>query len=157
MQRHVQWPSERRSNLAHVHVLQCRIAWIHFYARHYEEATTLVLQILSDPLANTGVIGGCGCYDILYEIAIAENKHDVALDMLRKAVKTSVGGYRYAHYLTTTKMARLKSYLRSRGCLEEADKVRMDSEYLNGLYSYLRDCEKNERYKNVVFGSLGYE
>ncbi|TRX90289.1 hypothetical protein FHL15_008834 [Xylaria flabelliformis] len=68
--------------LGQVHALQCRIAWIRFYAEQHEEATKLVIGILSEPLVNARVISGCGCYDILYEAAVAKNDHDLALDIL---------------------------------------------------------------------------
>ncbi|KAI0431939.1 Clr5 domain-containing protein [Xylaria sp. FL1042] len=127
VQWHAQEQPENRSNLlAHIHALQCRIAWIHYYARRYEEATELVLGILREPLADARVISGCGCYEILYEIAVAEKKHDTILDILQKAVATSVKAYGYADCVTAAKMARLESHLRSRGCLEEADRIRVD-------------------------------
>ncbi|KAI3336205.1 Clr5 domain-containing protein [Ustulina deusta] len=129
LQRHVQGQPESESNLAHIQAIQCRIAWLHLYSGRHEEATTLVLGILNEPLSDPRVISGCGCYDILYEIAVAENKQDLALDMLRKAVAMAVEGYGYAHCVTAKKMARLESYLQSMGCLEEADKVRIDSEF----------------------------
>ncbi|KAI1283554.1 Clr5 domain-containing protein [Xylaria sp. FL0933] len=130
LRRRVQGQPEDQSNiLAHVHAIQCRIAWIHFYARRYEEATELILGILRDPLADARVISGSGCHEILYEIAVVEEKHDIALDTLRKAVATSMKGYGYAHCITATKMARLESHLRSRGFLEEAHRMRIDSKF----------------------------
>ncbi|KAI1346634.1 Clr5 domain-containing protein [Xylaria sp. FL0043] len=129
---HRQWRvqeqlEDRSDILAHIHATQCRIAWIHFYARRYEEATELVFGILRDPLADARVITGCGCHEVLYEIAVVEKKHDIALDMLRKAAAASVKRYGHAHCITVTKMTRLESHLRSRGFLEEARRIRVDS------------------------------
>ncbi|KAI0814508.1 Clr5 domain-containing protein [Xylaria sp. FL0064] len=130
LRRRVQGQPKDQSNiLAHVHAIQCRIAWIHFYARRYEEATELVLGILRDPLADARVISGSGCHEVLYEIAVVEKKHDIALDTLRKAVATSMKGYGYAHCVTAIKMARLESHLRSRGSFEEAHRMRLDSKF----------------------------
>ncbi|KAI1738033.1 Clr5 domain-containing protein [Xylaria scruposa] len=121
-------PESQYHLLEHVHALQCRIAWIRFYTGQHEEATQLVLGILSEPLADARVISGCGCYDILYEVAVAKDDHDLALGILQKGVEVSVQGYGYAHCVTACKMTALESYLRSRGRLEEADKVCKDVE-----------------------------
>lgn len=125
LQHRLQRQPESQSNLIEeTAVLQCRITWLHLYARRYEEATKSLLGMLREPLVDAHVI--TGCYDILYDIAVAENKHDLALDMIRKAVETSVEAYGYAHCATARKMARLESYLRSKGRLQEADKVHTD-------------------------------
>ncbi|KAI0540228.1 Clr5 domain-containing protein [Xylaria digitata] len=127
LQDHVQRePGSQSLLLERVQGLQCRVAWLHFYAGYYEEATKVVFEMLSEPRADTRVI--TGCYDLLYDIAVAENKHEMALEMIRKAVAASVEAYGYAHCTTARKMARLESYLRSKGHVQEADKVRRDSE-----------------------------
>ncbi|KAI0546035.1 Clr5 domain-containing protein [Xylaria curta] len=119
-------PESQHYLLEHVHAFQCRIAWIHFCTGQHEEATQLVLEVLSEPLADARVISGGGCYDILYEVAVAKNDHDLALGILQKGVEVSAQGYGYAHCVTTCKMAALESYLRIRGRLDEADKVCKD-------------------------------
>ncbi|KAK5630113.1 hypothetical protein RRF57_005828 [Xylaria bambusicola] len=109
-------------------VLKSRIAWLKFYTGRHDEAKKLVSEILDDPLADPRVISGCGCYDILHEISVAENKHEIALDSLHKAVAASVEGYGHGHCVTARSMAALEAYLKSRGRSEEAGKVHRDSE-----------------------------
>ncbi|KAI0543880.1 Clr5 domain-containing protein [Xylaria curta] len=101
--------------------MQCRIAWLHYYARRYEDATEMIMGMLNEPEVDARVTAGC--YDILYDVALAENKHDLALDMIQKAVEASVVAYGYAHSSTTRQMARLETCLRAMGRLPEADKV----------------------------------
>lgn len=101
--------------------MQCRIAWLHFYGRRYSNATKLVMEMLSEPTVDAHVTAGC--YDILHDIAAAQNNHDLALDMIQKAVKASVEAYGPAHCTTTRKMVLLESCLRSMGRLSEADEV----------------------------------
>ncbi|RWA10228.1 hypothetical protein EKO27_g4863 [Xylaria grammica] len=127
LEHHVQRQSASQSVLLeHVQGLQCRVAWLHFYAGHYEEARKVVFGMLRSPQADDRII--TGCYDLLYDIAVAENNHGLALEMIRKAVEASVEAYGHTHCTTVRKMARLESYLRSKGHVQEADKVRGDSE-----------------------------
>ncbi|TGJ81127.1 hypothetical protein E0Z10_g7634 [Xylaria hypoxylon] len=127
LQNHVQEQPGRQSILRErVQGLHCRVAWLHFYAGHYQDAAKVVFGMLNEPRADSRVI--TGCYDILYDIAVAENKDDLALEMIQKAVAASVDAYGHAHCTTVRKMARLESYLRSKGQVQEADKVRSDSE-----------------------------
>ena len=121
-------PDSRHTNLAHAQALQCRIAWVYYSCRRYEEATAVASELLSEPVIDTRVVSEGGCHDILYKIAMAENKHDAALDALHKAVETAVEGYGYGHSMTADKTARLESHLRSMGRVSEADEVRKDLE-----------------------------
>ncbi|KAI1750309.1 Clr5 domain-containing protein [Xylaria castorea] len=118
--------------------MQCRIAWLHYYGRRYEDATKLILEMLNGPVVDAHVT--TGCYDILYDIAVAENKHDLALDMIQKAVESSLLAYGYAHCTTTRKMARLESCLRTMGRLPEADEVHSSWEM-----QLTQICEKVQR------------
>ncbi|KAI0183862.1 Clr5 domain-containing protein [Xylaria flabelliformis] len=118
--------------------MQCRIAWLHYYAGRYEDATEMIMGMLNEPEVDDRVIAGC--YDILHDIAVAENKHNLALDMIQKAVETSVLAYGYAHSSTTRQMVRLESCLRSMGRLPEADKVHSSWEM-----QVTQICEKVQR------------
>ncbi|KAI1358325.1 Clr5 domain-containing protein [Xylaria arbuscula] len=109
-------------------VLRSRIAWLKFYTGRYDEAKKLISGILDDPLADSRVISGCGCYDILHEVSVVEKRHELALEALQNAVTTSVKGYGYGHCVTARSMAALEAYLRSTDRLEEAEKVHRDSE-----------------------------
>ncbi|KAH8165036.1 hypothetical protein CIB48_g3172 [Xylaria polymorpha] len=80
-------PSSQSNTTELTQVLQCRIAWLNFYTGRYEEAKELVSGILGEPLIDARVISGCGCYDILHKIAVAENRHESALDALKKAAE----------------------------------------------------------------------
>ncbi|KAI0483433.1 Clr5 domain-containing protein [Xylaria cf. heliscus] len=115
--------------------IKCRMAWLHFHEKRYKEATELLLGMLNEPTADAHVTSGC-C-DILHDIAVAENKHDSALDMIQKAVEASIEAYGYAHSTTVRKMAYLEYCLRRMGRLPEADKVYLDSEM-----QLIRICER---------------
>ncbi|KAI0439413.1 Clr5 domain-containing protein [Xylaria telfairii] len=101
--------------------MQCRIAWLYFHGKRYGEATNLIMEMLSEPTVDAHVTAGC--YDILHNIAVAQNNHDLALDMIQKAAEASVEAYGSAHCTTTRKMVLLESCLRSMGRLSEADEV----------------------------------
>ncbi|GAP91401.2 hypothetical protein SAMD00023353_6300450 [Rosellinia necatrix] len=109
-----------------IEVLKCRIAWLTFYTGRHEESKNLVVGILNEPLFDPRIISGCRCYDILHKIAVAENRHDLALDALQNAVAVSMKGYGASHFITARSMATLEAYLRSRDRLEEAEKVHKD-------------------------------
>lgn len=125
-------PQGRVSNEPHSaelnQVLRSRIAWLKFYTGRHKEAEKLIHGILDDPLADYRVISGCGCYDILHEVALFENRHELALKALQNAVSASVKGYGYGHCITARSMAALEAYLRNTDRLEEAEKVHRDSE-----------------------------
>ncbi|KAI1743131.1 Clr5 domain-containing protein [Xylaria scruposa] len=118
--------------------MQSRIAWLHYYDRRYEDATEMVIGMLNEAEADAQVT--TGCYDILYDIAVADNKHDLALDMIEKAVEASVMAYGYANCTTTRKLVRLETCLRTMGRLSEADKVHSSWET-----QVTQICEKVQR------------
>ncbi|KAK5627487.1 hypothetical protein RRF57_003202 [Xylaria bambusicola] len=128
LQQYAQGQPDSQPSLAHSGALRCRIAWIHYYAGQYKEATEVASAVLNGPVVDGRVVSGCGCYEILYEIAMAEEKYDLALELLREAVEASAKAYGHAHSKTAEKMVRLESHLRSRGHLDEADEVRRDLE-----------------------------
>ncbi|KAI8945055.1 Clr5 domain-containing protein [Xylaria longipes] len=142
LQRRLQGQPETQSNFSNSLednlIIRCRMAWLYFYGRRYEEATELILEMLSEPTVDAYIT--TGCYDILYDIAVAENNYDLALDMMQKAVETSVEAYGYAHYTTTRKMVRLEFCLRGMGRLSEADKVQSSWEM-----QLAQICEKVQR------------
>ncbi|KAI0517592.1 Clr5 domain-containing protein [Xylaria bambusicola] len=126
LQQYEQGQPDSQSNLAHSGALRCRIAWIHYYAGNYKEATEVASAVLNGPEVDGRVVSGCGCYEILYGIAMAEENYDRALELLRESVEASAKAYGHAHSKTAEKMERLESHLRSRGQVDEADEVRRD-------------------------------
>ncbi|KAI1124018.1 Clr5 domain-containing protein [Nemania abortiva] len=127
LQHHTQRYLTRRSDSPeNTAAIQCRIASLHYYGKRYEDATKWALRLLNESLFNAHV--ATGCYDILHDIAVAENKSDLALENVRKAVETSVEAYGHVHCSTVRKVARLDSCLRRMGRLQEADKVKSDFE-----------------------------
>ncbi|KAJ2984328.1 hypothetical protein NUW58_g6096 [Xylaria curta] len=120
-------------------VTRCRIALLYFYLRHYEVATEVLQGMLSEPLVDAHVVAGC--YEILHNIAIAENKHELALRMIQKAIEASMEVYGYVHCSTFRKMARFESCLRSMGRLLEADKA--DSVLIGFVSTHLADDNTN--------------
>ncbi|KAJ8125923.1 hypothetical protein O1611_g7715 [Lasiodiplodia mahajangana] len=100
--------------------IQCRIASLHYYGKRYEDATKWTLRMLNQPLVSAHV--ATGCYDILHDIAVAENKYDLALERIKQAVDASIEAYGRFHYSTIRKTARLDFCLRRMGRLDEASK-----------------------------------
>ncbi|KAI0097190.1 Clr5 domain-containing protein [Nemania sp. FL0031] len=128
-------PNSQPSPPEEAAAIQCRIASLCYYGKRYEDATEWALRMLNEPLVSAHV--ATGCYDILHDVAVAENKYELALENIQKAVDTSVEAYGRFHYSTIRKTARLEACLRRMGRLQEASEVQLDLEA-----QVARMCEK---------------